>query len=67
MAFSLCPFFFFAFGFVITRRGKQAFKRNIAERETDYASFETEFGHLEGDTIVVKSSQIGKISVIRMI
>ena len=26
------------------RRGKQAFKRNIAERETDYASFEIEFG-----------------------
>ncbi len=34
------------------RRGKQAFKRNNAERETDHASFETEFGHLEGDTIV---------------
>lgn len=34
------------------RRGKQAFKRNIAERETDYPSFKEEFGHLEGDTIV---------------
>lgn len=33
------------------RRGKQAFKRNIAERETDHDSFKTKFGHLEGDTI----------------
>lgn len=34
------------------KRGKQAFKRNISEREKDYAVFEEEFGHLEGDTIV---------------
>ena len=34
------------------RRGKQAFKQNIVERKTNYASFEIEFGHLEGDTIV---------------
>ena len=34
------------------RRGKQAFKRNISEREKDHVNFETEFGHLEGDTIV---------------
>ena len=34
------------------RRGKRAFKRNIAERETDYPAFKEEFGHLEGDTIV---------------
>ena len=34
------------------RRGKQAFKRNIVERETDYPAFNEEFGHLEGDTIV---------------
>lgn len=34
------------------RRGRQAFKRNIAERKTDYPQFQTEFGHLEGDTIV---------------
>ena len=34
------------------RRGKQAFKRNIAERKKDYTAFENEFGHLEGDTIV---------------
>ena len=34
------------------RRGKQAFKRNIVERETDYPAFNEEFDHLEGDTIV---------------
>ena len=34
------------------RRGKQAFKRNISEREKDHVDFETEFGHLEGDTII---------------
>ena len=34
------------------RRGKQAFKRNIAEREQQYPSFKKEFGHIEGDTIV---------------
>ena len=34
------------------RRGKQAFKRNIAERVFDYPAFKEEFGHIEGDTIV---------------
>lgn len=34
------------------RRGKQAFKRNISERKTDFPAFSEEFGHLEGDTIV---------------
>ncbi len=34
------------------RRGKQDFKRNIAEREKDYPQFKEEFGHIEGDTIV---------------
>ena len=34
------------------RRGKQAFKRHISERESDYPSFKEEFGHIEGDTIV---------------
>jgi IS30 family transposase len=34
------------------RRGKQAFKRNITERKSDYPAFQDEFGHIEGDTIV---------------
>ncbi|MCC4723511.1 IS30 family transposase [Salinicoccus sp. RF5] len=34
------------------RRGRQAFRRNISERVDDYPTFNKEFGHLEGDTIV---------------
>lgn len=34
------------------KRGKQAFKRNISERQKDYPDFKDEFGHLEGDSIV---------------
>jgi len=33
-------------------RGKQAFTRNVAERQKDYPHVDKEFGHLEGDTIV---------------
>lgn len=33
-------------------RGKQAFTRNIAERQADHPNVDEEFGHLEGDTIV---------------
>ncbi|MCB5954429.1 IS30 family transposase [Enterococcus sp. CWB-B31] len=34
------------------KRGKQAFRRTIDEREQEYPHFCEEFGHLEGDTIV---------------
>lgn len=34
------------------RRGKQASKRHISDREKDYPLFKNEFGHIEGDTIV---------------
>lgn len=34
------------------RRGNQAFKRHILEREADYPAFIKEFGHIEGDTIL---------------
>src|SRR5690625_7040320 len=33
-------------------RGKQAFTRNIAERQENHPHVDEEFGHLEGDTIV---------------
>lgn len=33
-------------------RGKQAFTRNVAERQKDHPHVDEEFGHLEGDTIV---------------
>lgn len=34
------------------KRGKQALRRSIHEREKAYSQFSNEFGHLEGDTIV---------------
>lgn len=34
------------------RRGRQAFRRKLSDRKTDYPAFKEEFGHLEGDTIV---------------
>lgn len=34
------------------KRGKQAFRRNLRDRVTDYPHYNEEFGHLEGDTIV---------------
>src|SRR5699024_1870517 len=34
------------------RRGRQAFRRKLSDRETDYPMFEKEFGHIEGGTIV---------------
>lgn len=34
------------------RRGRQAFRRKLSDRERDYPDFTEEFGHLEGDTIV---------------
>lgn len=39
------------------KRGKQAFRRDIRERSELYPNFETEFGHLEGDTIVGQNSK----------
>lgn len=36
------------------KRGKQAFKRTIHQRNKEYDAFNSEFGHLEGDTIVGK-------------
>lgn len=46
------------------RRGKQAFKRNIFERVNDYPAFNTEFGHLEGDTIVGEHHKSAVISLV---
>lgn len=37
------------------KRGKQAFRRDIRERSKVYPEFDSEFGHLEGDTIVGKN------------
>ena len=34
------------------KRGKQVLLRDLRERADSYPNFKTEFGHLEGDTIV---------------
>src|SRR5690625_2994236 len=34
------------------KRGKQAFRRTIRERDQEHPNYENEFGHLEGDTII---------------
>lgn len=46
------------------RRGKQAFKRNISERVNDYPAFNSEFGHLEGDTIVGEHHKSAVITLV---
>ena len=46
------------------KRGKQAFRRSIHERSNDYTSFEAEFGHLEGDTIVGQKHKSAVITLV---
>ena len=46
------------------KRGKQAFKRNIHQRNKDYQLFNNELCHLEGDTIVGKDYKSAVITLI---
>lgn len=46
------------------KRGKQAFKRTIHQRNKDYQLFNNEFGHLEGDTIVGKDHKSAVITLV---
>ncbi|HEM6117418.1 TPA: IS30 family transposase [Streptococcus suis] len=46
------------------KRGKQAFRRDIRERSEIYPDFDTEFGHLEGDTIVGKHHKSAVVTLV---
>lgn len=45
-------------------RGKQAFSRDLRERAEVYPDFQTEFGHLEGDTIVGEKHKSAVITLV---
>ena len=46
------------------KRGKQALRRDLCERANSYPNFKTEFGHLEGDTIVGEKHKIAVITSV---
>ena len=46
------------------KREKQAFRRDLRERAEKYPAFETEFGHLERDTIVGKNHKSAVITLV---
>lgn len=46
------------------KRGKQAFKRSIRHRKSEHSEFQSEFGHLEGDTIVGKHHKSAVITLV---
>ena len=46
------------------RRGKQAFRRDLRERAAIFPNFKTEFGHLEGDTIVGEKHKSAVITLV---
>lgn len=46
------------------KRGKQAFRRTINERNEEHPNYEKEFGHLEGDTIVGNHHKSAVITLV---
>lgn len=46
------------------KRGKQAFRRTIHQRNKEHDHFKDEFGHLEGDTIVGKHHKSAIITLV---
>lgn len=46
------------------KRGKQAFRRTIKDRDQEHPNYENEFGHLEGDTIVGNHHKSAVITLV---
>ena len=46
------------------KQGKQAFRRDLRERANSYPDFKTEFGYLEGDTIVGEKHKSAVITLV---
>ncbi|EFW37949.1 hypothetical protein HMPREF9554_01549 [Treponema phagedenis F0421] len=44
-------------------RGKQAFRRTLCDRASEFSNYESEFGHLGGDTIVGKDHKSAVITL----
>ncbi|ULG75112.1 IS30 family transposase [Macrococcus brunensis] len=49
------------------KRGRQTFKRHISERTVEFPDFDTEFGHLEGDTIVGRHHGSAVITLVERV